>query len=221
MAFILNNQNIASWRPINYNRPWYEKALSIFPVAKKLAAIDLGSGSGEFPKIIKPLVKKLIVADYSQKYVEKLNQMGLKAVQADFNRQLPFKNKQFALAIALEVIEHLFNHELFLSEINRILTPNGYLLISTPNIVWWGYRWEALLGRPPKKTGYHFRFFTHHTLVKLLQENGFKVIKSAGFSTVPLLNRWLIWFKLKPIYPVFKFCPNLLVQDLVFLCRKK
>lgn len=221
MAYILNNQNIASWRSVNHNRPWYEKALSLFPAAEKFSAVDLGSGAGEFSQIIKPLVKTLTCVDFSAQYVNQLKKIGLKAIKADLNQKLPFRSGEFDLAVSLEVIEHLFNSDLFLSAIHRVLKPRGYLIISTPNIAWWGYRLEAILGRPPKKTGYHLRFFTYHSFIKLLEDNGFKVIKSAGFSTIPLFNRLLLWLKIKPVYPVFKFWPNLLVQDLVFLCRKK
>jgi len=125
------------------------------------------------------------------------------------------------LAIALEVIEHITEAELFLKEAARILKPKGYLLLSTPNIAWWGYRLMALIGRPPKKEGYHFRFFTHRTLFQKLKEAGFKVEKTASFTTIPWLNRAFLRLKLKPIYPKVAFWPNLLAQDLVVLCRKK
>ena len=221
MAYILNNQNIASWRPVNNNRPLYEKVLSIFPAAERFSAIDLGSGAGEFSQIIKPLVKKLTCVDFSAKYVNQLKKVGLRAIKADLNQPLPFRSGYFDLAISLEVIEHLAKAEDFLLEAYRILKPDGILIISTPNIAWWGYRLFSLLGNPPKKEGYHLRFFTDHTLRYYLNQAGFQVIKSANFTTVPLLNKLLIYFKIHPIYPIINFMPNLLAQDLVFLCRKQ
>lgn len=216
MASTLNNLNIADWRPQDANRPWYEKALALWP-GKIMNAIDLGCGAGEFSQNIKPLVRFLTGVDFSQKYVDRLKKIGLKAVRADLNQPLKLKSSQFDLAVSLEVIEHLINHELFLKEIHRLLKPGGYLIISTPNIAWWGYRLEAVLGRPPKKEGYHLRFFTHHSLIRLLRRSGFKIIKTNSFTTLPFLNRYLP----KPIYPKIRFWPNLLAQDLVFLCRKK
>jgi len=217
MAYILNNQNIASWRPVNNNRPWYQKALALLPDLSNASVIELGSGNGELADLLQPEVKSLTCVDNSAIYTAKLAKRGFKARQADFNQPLPFKTSQFDCIISLEVIEHLVKVEDFLLEAHRILKPNGLLIISTPNIAWWGYRLFSLLGQPPKKEGYHLRFFTYNTFKHYLAQAGFKVIKSNSFTTLPLLNRYLP----QPIYPTIKYWPNLLAQDLVFLCQKQ
>lgn len=219
MVYILNNAG--SWRQIDNERPWYRRALSLLPDCRNFSAVELGSGAGEFARLIKPRVKKITCSDISPIYIEKLKRSGFEAVKTDFNRNLPFDSRSFSLAIALEVIEHVIEAELFLKEASRILKPKGYFLLSTPNIAWWGYRLMALIGRPPKKEGYHFRFFTHRTLSQKLAKTGFRLERTASFTTIPWLNRLLLLFKLKPIYPVVNFWPNFLAQDLVFLCRKK
>jgi len=215
MAYIVNNAGL--WRQTDNQRPWYSKALSLLPDCRNFSVIELGSGAGEFARLIEPRVKKITCVDLSAVYVKKLKQAGFEAVRTDFNQNLPFSSRIFSLAISLEVIEHVIEAELFLKEAARILRPKGYLLLSTPNIAWWGYRLMALIGRPPKKEGYHFRFFTHHSFMRLLNQSGFAVVKTNSFSTLPLINRFLS----KPIYPTIRYWPNLLVQDLVVLCRKK
>lgn len=220
MASILSNQNIASWRSSNQDRPWYSKALSLLPRQPISSVIDLGAGAGELAELLKSQVDKITCVDYSKGYVQALIKRGFTAVQADLNQPLQFPAHQFDLVTSLEVIEHLVNYELFLTEVNRLLKPKGYLLISTPNIAWWGYRLDALLGRPPKKAGYHLRFFTYNSLVQFLNTAGFSIKKTANFSTIPLLNRLLISLKLNPVYPTINIWPNLLAQDLVFLCQK-
>ncbi len=210
------DQDSAQWRQPNSVRPWYTKAIELLPDITKLKVLELGSGHGELAKILKPQARFLTLTDHSQLYVNKLKAKGFKAIKADFNQKLPFKSNSFDLIISLEVIEHLVQAEQFLSEINRILKPKGRLIISTPNIAWWGYRLFVLLGNPPKKEGYHFRFFTHHKLTNLLQKH-FKITQTNSFTTIPFLNRFLP----KPIYPAVKFLPNLFAQDLVFLCQKK
>ncbi len=209
-----SNLDSSSWRPINTLRPWYQKALNLLPDLSQSKVLELGSGHGEFAKLISHQTKSFICSDYSKAYVNKLKKAGLTGIQADFNQKLPFKSNQYDLIITLEVIEHLYNAEGFLKEVKRILKPKGNLIISTPNIAWWGYRLFSLIGQPPKKEGYHLRFFTHHTLINLLNRSGFKVIKANSFTTIPLLNRVLP----KPIYPTINFWPNLLAQDLIFLC---
>lgn len=215
------NLDSSSWRLIDVNRPWYAKALQLLPDSTDYSIIELGSGHGELAQKLQPLVKKLTCVDRSEIYVNQLTRSGFKAVLADFNQPLSFKTGQFDGAISLEVIEHLVDAEGFLKEVYRLLKPQGWLIISTPNIAWWGYRLFCLLGQPPKKEGYHLRYFTHHTLIDKLNQAGFKMVRSASFTTIPLLNRLLFKFKLKPIHPRIKYWPNLLAQDLVFLCQKK
>lgn len=195
-------------RAIDYFRPWYVKAIKLLPNKITGRVVELGSGNQELAHLTKTKIKNLTMVDITG---------GKGIIQTDFNQTLPFKAKSFSGAISLEVIEHLINHELFLKEIYRILKPSGWLIISTPNIAWWGYRLFLLIGRPPKKEGYHLRFFTHFSLVRLLSQLGFNIIKTNSFSTLPLINRYLK----KPIYPTISIWPNLFAQDLVFLCQKK
>ncbi len=50
--------------------------------------------------------------------------------------KLPFDSNKFDLVVFSEVIEHLTTHPgKILSEIRRILKPDGYLLITTPNVL--------------------------------------------------------------------------------------
>lgn len=195
-------------RKIDYTRPWYTKAIELLPRKFTGAVVELGAGNGELACLVNGRINNLTLADLAG---------GKNIVRADFNKVLPFSAKSFSGAVSLEVIEHLINHELFLKEIYRILQPKGWLIISTPNIAWWGYRLFSLLGQPPKKAGYHLRFFTHHTFTHLLNRAGFKISRTNSFTTLPLINRWLP----RPVYPAIRVWPNLLAQDLVFLCRKK
>ena len=214
MAYIINNAGL--WRPSDQQRPWYAKAWQLLPAPGKLAIVEFGSGAGEFARRLKARFGNLTCLDISPVYIRKLTQSGYKTIAADFNQHLPLAANRFSGAVALEVIEHVVQAELFLKEVRRILKPGGWLVLSTPNIAWWGYRLMAVFGRPPKKEGYHLRFFTHYSLTRLLKQSGFTIIQSNSFTTLPLINRYLP----KPIYPSVKFWPNLLAQDLVFLCQK-
>ena len=46
---------------------------------------------------------------------------------------LPFQDRSFGLIVAFEVIEHLSDWRLLLSEARRLLHPDGVFLVSTPN----------------------------------------------------------------------------------------
>lgn len=46
---------------------------------------------------------------------------------------LPFKEKSFGVVTSFETLEHLHARDKFLSELKRVLKPNGLLILSTPN----------------------------------------------------------------------------------------
>ncbi len=215
-----NFQDPGQWRSSHHQRPWYQKAFKLLPKSKHQPVLELGSGAGEFADSLTAFNFKLTCTDNSPTYLKQLKAKGYKVKKLDLNQKLPFRAKSFSGIISLEVIEHLTHVEQLLSESYRVLKPKGWLVLSTPNIAWWGYRLFMLLGNPPKKEGYHFRFFTYQTLSKALQKAGFKIIDHNHFTTIPFLNRLLLLLKQKPIYPTIKIWPNFLAQDLVFLCQK-
>jgi 2-polyprenyl-3-methyl-5-hydroxy-6-metoxy-1,4-benzoquinol methylase len=47
--------------------------------------------------------------------------------------ELPFGNSEFDVLVTLHLIEHLYHPERFFAEANRVLRPNGVLLLATPN----------------------------------------------------------------------------------------
>jgi len=58
---------------------------------------------------------------------------NLRFIQSDI-RSLPFHSDTFDSVVAFEILEHIQDHERFLSESKRILKPEGILIISTPDI---------------------------------------------------------------------------------------
>jgi len=47
---------------------------------------------------------------------------------------LPFKSCQFDVVVCSEVIEHVTKKRSLLVEMNRVLRPQGYLILTTPNL---------------------------------------------------------------------------------------
>jgi ubiquinone/menaquinone biosynthesis C-methylase UbiE len=47
--------------------------------------------------------------------------------------KLPFENNTFDLITSFQVIEHFHDTKQYLSEINRVLKPGGYFLLTTPD----------------------------------------------------------------------------------------
>jgi len=120
--------------------------------------------------------------------------------------ELPYQDNFFDKVICGEVLEHVFDKDLALSELRRILKPEGSLIITVPNLnadgTWWG-RLLRLLGLRKftpmtefsqselKKHGdSHVREFSGKTMTNWLSNQGFKVVKisSASFVDGPYMD---------------------------------
>jgi len=208
------NNDPGKWRKIKLDRPWYSFALSLVPKKRDEQILDLGAGNGEFALFLKKLGKEVVCLDNSPLYIQKLKKLGFKAILCDLNQAFPFKNQTFEGIVCLEVIEHIVQAEQLLQEVKRVLKKRGWLLISSPNISWFGYRILALIGKIPFKEGCHLRYFNYHSLQNKLKEAGLFIKKEACFTPIPYLNR------IKQFWLPVRFWQNLLAQDLIFLCRK-
>lgn len=74
--------------------------------------------------------KSLHIANLKKSYYQVDN---VDILPGDITKRLPFKDAEVDVVYCSEVIEHLLEPELFLSEIKRITKPNGYLILTTPN----------------------------------------------------------------------------------------
>ena len=122
--------------------------------------LDLGSGASPYNNLYN---KDISVTTLEYNAERRPN------VVADAH-QLPFKDRSFDFITSYEVLEHVRDPRIVVSEINRILKSSGSCAISVP--MTWGLHYEP----------YDFRRFTNHGLVALLEDNDFNVkhIKKIG-----------------------------------------
>lgn len=88
------------------------------------------------------------------------------------------KDQNYDVAIFADVLEHLKNPVRVLKEVKKLLTPDGYLVISIPNVAHSAIRLELLSGEwEYEKLGImdetHLRFFTRRSTGNLLEKAGF------------------------------------------------
>jgi len=116
------------WKPIT-------QFLSSFQNAKKLTMLDLGCGTGRHLELAKKLGfqnKNTIGADYSSGQLEIVKQKGFQTKLTNLEN-LDFKDSSFDIIICIAAHHHLLKIEeqlKSLQEINRILKPNGQILLS-------------------------------------------------------------------------------------------
>lgn len=139
---------------------------------------------------------------------------------------LEFENKKFDKIAFLEILEHLQNDEAenIVLNFNKILKPNGYLVLSTPNRKsFWPfieYVLDFFKLTPAMKGEQHVKLYKQIDLVELL--------KVAGFSKITIYKThfiapWLSFFGLKFSERVFNLEQkiNWLPGSLLFAVAEK
>lgn len=193
-----------------------KKLLSLIEVdLKDRKVLDIGCSTGYLGSKIKERGAEVIGIDISSEAVKQAGKLLDKAMVVDLNEgKLPFKDNTFDLIIASELIEHLFQPIIILKEIYRILKPTGKVLLSTPNLLYWGNRLKFLKGEfVYQKSGVfdegHVHFYTHATLKDDLEKAGLKIVKYnhvfAGSETLNIVKN--------------KF-PGVFAYQFVILCEK-
>ncbi len=132
-----------------------------------------------------------------------------KMVKADVTKKLPFKDNSIDTIILGGVIEHIENHVHALREMNRVLKPNGVLLMETPN----PYFLPVIFSDVFMNLKYYFddthiSLFPRRIILKLLWHSGFDLakIESSGIN----LNDYVT-------LPT----PQQIAQDVVYVAVKR
>lgn len=159
--------------------------LSLELIGKNKKVLDIGCYDGYVSEKIKKLGNKVFGIEISKEAVNLCNGRGIKCSEQDIEEKFPFSDNTFDVVFAGEIIEHVFDTDGLLQEIKRVLKPNGFIVLSTPNLAALTRRLRLLFGINPlieiglispdrkEKSAGHIRYFTIKSLEKLLNRNGF------------------------------------------------
>ena len=112
------------------------------------------------------------------------------------SERCPASDKEFNVVVAADIIEHIIDTDGFMAELSRILAPNGFLIVTTPNLAYWRSRLRLLLGKPPCSFPgasptvrsdlmvdlNHIRITTINEWQALFRANGFNTLDLKGWS---------------------------------------
>ncbi len=117
-------------------------------------------------------------AERARRYCEDVHVLDLN--RCDWIKDIG--EKTFDVVLLGDVLEHLADPARVLREIEGVLTADGSLVISLPNVVHWATRFKVLLGRfdyQPWGTldHTHLRFFTLKTARELIESAGYRIIR--------------------------------------------
>ncbi|SDI69100.1 glycoside hydrolase family 99-like domain-containing protein [Alloyangia pacifica] len=111
----------------------YQLARSI---AEGLDVLDIACGEGYGTDILATRAKSVIGVDINEIAVKHAS-LSYQNPRASFRQgsatNIPLPDASVDLVVSFETIEHLEDHDQMMSEIRRVLRPNGTLMISSPN----------------------------------------------------------------------------------------
>ncbi|MCL6440107.1 MAG: methyltransferase domain-containing protein [Thermoleophilum sp.] len=139
-------------------------------------ALDLGCGDGRHSGLVD--CRELVLADVSARALERAVRRGPRhatAVEIEPDSALPFADASFDLVVAVDVIEHVRDTQLWLSEVRRVLRPGGCFALTTPahsrlDAIVWAVRG---LERHFDPFSPHLRIYTARSLTRALRDLGF------------------------------------------------
>lgn len=156
--------------------------------------LDVGCGNKPYETLFNTSAENYIGCDIVQSSEHKVDIL-CKATDIDA------EDNFFDTAFSTQVMEHVDNSDMMMSECNRILKPGGIFILSVP------FCWE--LHEEP----YDFFRFTKYGLKELCERNNFEVVE-----LIPNGGKWaaIIQMNINMVYSTFKK-KNLFIKGLKFL----
>lgn len=149
----------------------------------KKRLLDLGCGNKPYKDWYAPLTDYTVGCDAVQSSENVVDDICLAS-------DLPYENASFDTVFSTQVLEHVFEQQQMINEAARVLTQDGYLLLSVP------FTWE--LHEEP----YDFSRITKYGLKEMFEKSGFEIeyIKANG-------GKWAAMFQMmiNTVYSTFKY----------------
>jgi 2-polyprenyl-3-methyl-5-hydroxy-6-metoxy-1,4-benzoquinol methylase len=187
--------------------------------------LDFGAHSGA-------LLLRLRDAGFSDLHGADLDPTRFDVPGADFHRvdlNTDFASsfsRRFRLITATDVIEHLDSPREFLKQVHQLLTDDGLLALSLPNVAFWEGRLKFALrgelwgfGRRNYETQRHISPMTFEQMLATLEEIGFQPMGSDSAGSFATILRWTatapLWAPLRLIGG-----PKAFGESALFLAQK-
>lgn len=181
-------------------------------LSKNYKILEIGSVPGQLTSFLKIKGFEIASVDIEPERIEEIfNKYNIENFKVDIEKELlPIPDESFDIILFNEVFEHLHINPLkVLQEINRVLTKNGILLMSVPNINPL-MRWEFLFGidyndnltkefAKLDSIGHmgHFRLYSDTEIKDLLNDFDFEVLEESIHGNVyDRKSKWLKLFKI-------------------------
>jgi 2-polyprenyl-3-methyl-5-hydroxy-6-metoxy-1,4-benzoquinol methylase len=146
-----------------------------------LELLDVGCGSGTLLSLLKNRGFRVRGVDFSSEAAAIAKSENDIEVQVGSVEDVHFPDASFDVVTLFHVMEHVTNPRRVLSEVSRILRPNGAVILQVPNIESWqfkmfGAQWYGL--DIPR----HVIDYSKKSMLKLLTDSGFLTVRLRQFN---------------------------------------
>lgn len=173
----------------NFNQWMYQ---SIKPFCKG-RVLEIGSGIGNISGMLIADKHEIFLSDFNKNYCQQLemrfgkfpNFLGTAKIDLcdpQFEQEHANHLGQYDTVFALNVVEHIEDHNLAIKNCYSLLKPGGHIIILVP-------AYMALYNRFDKELG-HFRRYTKSSLTQLISANQFEIIHARYFNAAGIAG----WF---------------------------
>ena len=114
--------------------------------------LDVGAGTGKILEELKSLGWEVMGVDGEEEAAEWSARRGIHVKQTDLTKPLPFDSDTFDLVLALDILEHVSDDSALLSEMRRVVKPEGRVMVSVPAYQWLFNYWDEMLGHKRRYT---------------------------------------------------------------------
>lgn len=154
--------------------------------------LDVGCGVGSFAAALASAGRAVDGITLSEEEARLASVCCRKVVVHDLEKGFPETlTGPYDLCVCSHVIEHLRDPSLLLMAIQRVLAPEGSVLVALPNLLHYRHRWQLARGRFEYASGgimdsTHVRWYTWKTGRELLEAHGFVIEKQLADGGFPL-----------------------------------
>jgi 2-polyprenyl-6-hydroxyphenyl methylase/3-demethylubiquinone-9 3-methyltransferase len=170
---------------------------ALAPLQRGARVLDLGCGKGVFSAHLASLGLQPLGTDLSSEAVamakQKFPKLDFEVMAPDGS--IPAEDGTVQAVWSSEVIEHVFDVHDYLCEVNRVLVPGGFYILTTPyhsvakNVVIALTKFDRHFD--PEIS--HIRFFDKAGLTRCLRRAGFEPIKWDGIGRCwPIYRTWFV-----------------------------
>lgn len=165
-------------------RRLFSREITSLGLSENAAILDVGTSTGTNLRMLRDLgFQRVTGLDLSPEAIRLCAAKGLGRIHCGDVSALPFEEASFDLVLATDILEHVEDDALALTQIARVLKQGGRTLVTVP-------AFESLWGLQDK-VAHHFRRYRMSQVKKLISQAGLRPSRCFYFNFLLFVPIWI------------------------------